>query len=202
MLRLYYTPLSTFSQRVRIALDEKGLEAELVSLDFLKREHRAPEYLEKNPYHRVPTLEHDGFLLYESTVILEYLEAIHPEPALVPADPKLRALVSMHMKLCDVEFGSQTRPLIFPARFLPKERWNAEAMEAARKQVNQHLTILDSQLGDSTWLVGDAFSLAEVCYAPLVRFLDEVGLAPPPRIRAWAERILERPSVKKNWLER
>ena len=202
MLRLYYTPLSTFSQRVRIALDEKGIDAELVALDFIKREHRAPEYLAKNPYHRVPTLEHDGFILYESTAILEYLEAIHPEPALVPADPKLRALVSMHMKLCDVEFGSQTRSLIFPARFLPEERWNAEAMHAARAQVNQHLTILDGQLGDSTWLVGDAFSLAEVCYAPLVRFFDKLGLEPPPRIRAWAERILARESVKKTWLER
>ncbi len=202
MLCLYYTPLSTFSQRVRIALDEKGIEAELVSLDFLKREHRAPGYLAKNPYHRVPTLEHDGFILYESTAILEYLEAIHPEPALVPSEPKLRALVSMHMKICDVEFGSQTRPLIFPRRFLPKERWDMETMSAAQKQVNQHLTILDGQLGDSTWLVGDAFSLVEVCYAPLVRFLDELGLEPPPRIRAWADRILARPSVKKTWLER
>ncbi len=201
-MRLYYTPLSTFSQRVRIALDEKRIDAELVALDFLKREHRAPEYLEKNPYHRVPTLEHDGFLLYESTAILEYLELIHPEPALVSSDPKLRALVSMHMKLCDVEFGSQTRPLIFPARFLPKERWNVEAMDAARKQVNAHLGILDGQLGDSTWLVGDAFSLAEVCYAPLVRFFAELALEPPPRIRAWGERILARPSVKKTWLER
>lgn len=202
MLRLYYHPFSTFSQRVRIAFDEKGIDAELVTVDVPAREHHSPEYLAKNPYHRVPTLEHDGFILYESTAILEYLEAIHPEPALVPSDTKLRALVSMHMKLCDVEFGSQTRSLIFPARFLPKERWNAEAMDAAQKQVNQHLAILDGQLGDSTWLVGDAFSLAEVCYAPLVRFFDELGLAPPPRIRAWAGRILERPSVKKTWLER
>lgn len=202
MLRLYYNALSTFSQRVRIAFEEKSLKAELVELDMRAREHKSKAYLEKNPYGRVPTLEHDGFFLYESTAILEYLEAIKPSPALAPFDAEHRALVAMHMKLCDVEFASQTRPLIFPVRFLPKERWDTAAMEAARARVNRHLSILDAELGDATWLVGDAFSLVEVCYAPLVRFVDELGLDVPPRVRAWSERILARPSVQKTWLER
>jgi glutathione S-transferase len=187
---------------VRIALDEKSLQAELVELDMRAGEHKSPAYLARNPYGRVPTLEHDEFVLFESTAILEYLEAIKPSPPLTPFDAEQRALAAMHMKLCDLEFGSQTRPLIFPARFLPKERWNLEAMNAARARVNAHLAILDTQLGDHEWLVGDAFSLVEVCYAPLVRFLDELELQAPPRVRAWSERVLARPSVRKNWLER
>ncbi len=55
-----------------------------------------------NPYGRVPTLEEDGFVLFESTAILNYLEATRPTPPLVPADTRNRALVDMHMKLCDL----------------------------------------------------------------------------------------------------
>ena len=86
MLKLHYHPFSTYSRRVRIALIEKGIGAELVEVDMARGAHRQPEYQKLNPYGRVPTLEEDGFVLYESTAILEYLEATHPSPPLVPAD--------------------------------------------------------------------------------------------------------------------
>ena len=74
MLRVYYHPLSTYSQRVRIALLEKNIPAELVEVDLQGRAQLRPEYLAKNPYGRVPAIEEDGWVLYESTAILEYLE--------------------------------------------------------------------------------------------------------------------------------
>jgi glutathione S-transferase len=64
------------------------------------RRHREQPYLSLNPYGRVPTLEEDGFVLFESTAILNYLEAMRPTPPLVPADVRGRALVDMHKKLC------------------------------------------------------------------------------------------------------
>ena len=91
MLKLHYHPLSTYSRRVRIACLEKGLEVELVELDMAKGAHRSPDYLRLNPYGRVPTLEEDGFVLYESTAILGYLEETRPAPPLVPADARGRA---------------------------------------------------------------------------------------------------------------
>ena len=103
MLKLYSHPLSTYSRRVRIALIEKGIAVEEIDVDMVAGAHRAPEYRKLNPYGRVPTLDDDGFVLYESTAILNYLEATHPKPALVPADPKGRALVDMHVKLCDLQ---------------------------------------------------------------------------------------------------
>src|SRR5438128_7886247 len=98
MRKLHYPPPSTYSRRVRIALIEKGLAADLVELDMAKGAHRASAYLALNPYGRVPTLEEDGFVLYESTPILEYLETTHPNPPLVPDDTRGRALVAMPMK--------------------------------------------------------------------------------------------------------
>ena len=99
MLKLYYHPFSTFSQRVRIFLLEKQISAELIEVDLLSRAQHHPEYLRKNPYARVPAIEEDGLVLYESTAILEYLEATRPSPPLLPADVRLRAVVAMHLKL-------------------------------------------------------------------------------------------------------
>jgi glutathione S-transferase len=77
MLTVYYHPLSTFSQRVRIALLEKSIPAELAEIDLPARAQFRPEYLSKNPYGRVPAIEEDGWVLYESTAILE----VTPGPA-------------------------------------------------------------------------------------------------------------------------
>jgi glutathione S-transferase len=70
MLKLHDHPLSTFSQRVRIALIEKQITDEPASIDRAKGKHKEPAYLALNPYGRVPTLEEDGFILYESAAIL------------------------------------------------------------------------------------------------------------------------------------
>ena len=195
-MRLHYHPNSTFARRVRIACLEKGVPLELVEVDMAHGAHRGEEYRRLNPYGRVPTLEDDGFLLIESTAILEYIEQKHPTPPLVPADPKGRALVAMHEKLCDLEVGIHTRTLVFPARFVSPEKWNRDEMAAARQAMQAHYDVLDRQLGDRQWLVADRFTLAEVCYAPFVQFFEVLGIQPSQRIRAWAERILERPSAR------
>src|SRR5437867_6425625 len=196
MLKLHYHPLSTFSRRVRIALIEKGIAADLVEVDMAKGAHRTPAYLALNPYGRVPTLEEDGFVLYESTAILEYLEATRPTPPLVPADPRGRALVSMHVKLCDIQLARQTGTIIFPKRFLPKERWDEAAMAQAKKEIEKHLGILEAQLAGREWMVGERYSLVEVCYAPFVEFFSLMEIPPPPAVAAWTARMLGRPSAR------
>jgi glutathione S-transferase len=196
VLKLYSHPLSTYSRRVRIALLEKGLHAELVELDMAHGAHRQPDYLALNPYGRVPTLDDDGFVLYESTAILEYLEATHPTPALVPSDPRGRALVAMHVKLCDIQLARQTGIIIFPKRFLPRERWDETAMAQAKKEIEKQLAIVERQLAGREWMVGDRYSLVEVCYTPFVEFFPLMEVTPPPAVDAWARRMLDRPSAR------
>ena len=196
MLKLHHHPFSTFSRRVRIALSEKHIQAELIEVDMVSRAHRGPPYLALNPYGRVPTLEEDGFVLYESTAILEYLEATHPTPPLVPADARGRARVSMYMKLCDLQLTRQTGTIIFPKRFLPKERWDEAAMAQAKKEIEKHLDILEPQIKGKEYLVGDRYSLVEVCYTPFVEFLSLMEITPPPAVAAWAGRMLARPSAQ------
>ncbi len=196
MLKLHHHPFSTFSRRVRIALIEKNIPCELIEVDMMARAHRAPAYLALNPYGRVPTLEEDGFVFYESTAILEYLEATHPTPPLVPADARGRALAAMHMKLCDIQLARQTGTIIFPKRFLPKDRWDAAAMAQAKKEIEKHLEIVEQQLKGKEYLVGDRYSLVEVCYTPFVEFLGLMEIAPPPAVAGWVQRMLDRPSAQ------
>jgi glutathione S-transferase len=196
MLRLYHHPLSTFTRRVRIALLEKHIAAELVEVDLAAREHRGPKYLALNPYGRVPTLQDGDFVLYESTAILEYLEATHPEPALAPADPQGRALVSMHMKLCDLQMSRHTGTIIFAKRFLPRDRWDEPAMAQAKREIEKHLGILEMQLQGTEYLVANCYTLAEVCYTPFVDFLPLMEINPPPGVAAWVARMLGRASAQ------
>ncbi len=195
-MKLHYHPLSTFARRVRIALIEKGIPAELVEVDMVARAHRAPPYRALNPYGRVPTLDDDGFILYESTAILEYLEATHPTPPLVPADARGRALVAMHMKLCDLQLARPTGTIIFPKRFLPRERWDEAAMAQARGEIESHLGILEPQLAGKEWLVADRYTLVEVCYTPFMEFFPLMEITPPPAVAAWTARMLARPSAR------
>ncbi|MCP5267234.1 MAG: glutathione S-transferase family protein [Burkholderiaceae bacterium] len=195
MLKLHYHPLSTYTRRVRIALIEKGIEHETVLVDMARRAHREPDYLAINPYGRVPVLQDDDLLLYESNAILGYLEARHPSPALVPADAKGRALVDMHLRLSDIQMARQTGVIVFPKRFLPQSKWNPEAMAAAKAEIEKHLAVLEQQLGDRRWMVGDEYSLVEVSYTPFMQFLPLMEIVAPPRVAAWAERMLARPSA-------
>jgi glutathione S-transferase len=195
-LKLHYHPLSTYSRRVLIALREKHIRFEPVVVDMEARKHRDPAYLALNPYGRVPTLEDEGLVLYESTAILDYLEATHPSPALVPADPHQRARVDMHMKLCDLQMTRQAGSIIFPRRFLPKDRWNIAAMSAAKAELDKHLGILDAELKGKTYLVAERFTLADLCYLPFVEFLPLMEVEAPPIVAAWVKRLLARPSAE------
>jgi glutathione S-transferase len=194
-IKLHYHPLSTFSRRVRLAFTEKQIPHDLVIVDMAARKHREQPYLTLNPYGRVPTLEEDGLVLFESTAILNYLEATRPTPPLVPADARDRALVDMHMKLCDLQFTRHAGTIVFPKRFLPKEKWNTAAIAEAKSEIEKHLAIVDKQLAGRTYLIAEQFSLADVCYLPFLEFLPLMEIAPPGNVAAWSQRLLTRPSA-------
>jgi glutathione S-transferase len=195
-MKVYIHPLSTYSRRVRIALAEKNISVETVVVDMAARKHKAPDYLALNPYGRVPTLVDGDFVLYESVPILTYLEALHPEPALVPRDAKGRALVDMHMKLCDLQFTPHVQAITFAKRFLPKERWDLDAMARAKTEAEKHLPMLEQALDGHAYLVGDQFTLADICYMPYIHFFGLMEITPPPTVAAWTGRLLARPSAE------
>jgi glutathione S-transferase len=157
-----------------------------VLIDMAKGKHKAPADLALNPCGRVPRLEEDGFILYQSTAIVSYLEATRPTPPLVPG----QALADTHVKLCDRAHAPGRHHHLSQALPAPKERWNAAAMAQpkakAKAQIEKHLAIRERRLAGKQYLAADELGLADICYIPGLDFLRLMPLmeniAPPPAL--------------------
>jgi glutathione S-transferase len=199
-MKLYSGPLSLFTAKVRIALREKGLAAEIVDvpfgLDGYQPKH--PEVVRWNPKAQVPVLVDGDLALWDSTVILEYLEDRHPEPALYPSDPVQRARCRQLELYADEVLFPPLLTLIREVFYKPDGVGrDAAAVSEARKLVAERHAELADRLGGREWFC-DRFSVADVGI-----FLDcsfGAGLGAPvpdalPGLRAWLGRMLARPAV-------
>jgi glutathione S-transferase len=118
---LYNAPQSTCSQRVRFVLNAKGLPFEEVKLDLLAGDQLKPDYLKLNPNGVVPTLDHDGSVVIDSTVIIEYLDEVEPEPeTFTPEKPVARAAMRALMRFIDEMPAAAVRVPTFNLAFLPR----------------------------------------------------------------------------------
>ena len=132
MLKLYHNDMSTCSQKVRFLLAEKGLEWEGTELDLRGGDQQRPEFLKINPKGLVPALDHDGNIVVESNIIIEYLNEAYPEPPLLPADPASRANARWWMKKLDDGMHLEVAVLSFAIAFrhqLIKACGSDEALE-------------------------------------------------------------------------
>jgi glutathione S-transferase len=118
---LYNAPQSTCSQRVRFVLNAKDLAFDEVKLDLLAGDQLKPDYLKLNPNGVVPTLDHDGSIVIDSSVIIEYLDEIAPVPAnFTPNDPVKRAAMRALMRFIDEMPAAAVRVPTFNLAFLPR----------------------------------------------------------------------------------
>lgn len=176
MLTLYHGVTSTCSKRVRMTLAEKGVEWESVHLDLSKRDNLNPEYLKINPNGVVPTIVHDGNVLYESNFIIEYLDDVFPEPALRPSDPyeraRMRILMDriehvLHRNINTVSWIRQERYKRFDG-MTPEQLQNVLDDQATEEK----RAILKKRLEDG--VSGDDMAFAE---ARVAEVLDELDAA-------------------------
>lgn len=125
---LYNAPQSTCSQRVRFVLNAKSLPFEEKKLDLLEGDQLKPEYLALNPNGVVPTLDHDGQIVIDSSVIIEYLDEVAPERAnFTPRDPVKRAAMRSMMRFIDEMPAAAVRVPTFNLAFLPRFAAMSEA---------------------------------------------------------------------------
>ena len=122
MLEVYHHTISVCAQKVRVALDEKGLPWTGRHVDLMKGEHLTAEFLQINPKGLVPVLVHNGNIITESTVILEYIEDVFPERPLRPAAPTARAKMRIWSKLPDDGIHIACASITYAAAFAPQLR--------------------------------------------------------------------------------
>jgi glutathione S-transferase len=197
MITLYHYPDCPYSQKVRVVMAEKDLEYERVLVDLRKGEQRAPEFLKLNPYGKVPVLIDEDSVIYDSTIVNEYLEDEYPTPGLMPDDSAGCARVRLLEDFCDNSFIPPTLVILAELARPQAERDN-EKLRRFQGEIARVLAHLDNQLDGKPFLVGDV-SLADCAFAPRLMILPQLGVELDPRLQnvaGWITRLRERPSVR------
>jgi glutathione S-transferase len=194
---LYHDVPSSNSDRVKIALAEKGLDWTGVRVRLATREQKQPEFLKLNPYGKIPVIVEDGKVLFESCIINEYLDEKYPSPPLMPKDPywrgRGRVLVDYALNYAHAPYWDLRAEMRKPA----PER-NEKLAAKKRQSLRELLEYLERALGDQDFFLGD-FSLTDIAILPRLLRAESYGALPAPslpQLNAWLQRMKARPSVQ------
>ena len=199
---LYGAPMPAPNpRRVRIFLAEKGIDIPETNVDMMKREHKSPEFRAKNSMGQLPALElDDGTCISETVAICRYFEETHPEPPMFGRTAVEKALVDQWIRRVEFavmmpvgNFWRHAHP--FTAALLTQFKdfgeSNKETYQGAQKY-------LDRELDGREFLVGDSYTMADICLLSTVDFAEWIGLPVEDEftnLKAWRERVKARPSA-------
>ncbi|MGH0031904.1 MAG: glutathione S-transferase family protein [Myxococcota bacterium] len=194
---IYDHPLSPYGQKVKIALAEKGVPFQAPLPQDIGSGSASGDFAQASPRGEVPALvDTDGTRVFDSTVILEYVEDRWPDPPLLPASPAERARVRMLEDVMDTHFEAITWGLSEIEYFGRATGELAERMKAkAAEQMAGWMGWLASQLGERPWFNGDAFGWGDLCVVPFLNGAAGFGFAAEGALGDWQRRANERPSV-------
>ena len=198
MLTLYDHPLSPYAQKVKIALREKGLAFETQQPGGLGAGGAQGEFVAASPRAEVPALVDGEVRVFDSTIILEYLDGAYPEPAMRPASAAERARVRMLEEVMDTHYEAINWGLSEIRWFGRAKGDQADALIAkAQVQIAGFHGWLEAQLGDRDWFNGAAFGWGDLSVVPYLN--GSIGHGYPPaeggKLAAWLARANARPSV-------
>lgn len=192
MIILYEHPLSPYSQKCRIALAEKGVPCELRLPERFGSGATADQsFIEQNPRHEVPVLVDGEVRIFDSTIILEYIEDKWPNPPLLPREPAARARVRMIEDVMDTQYEPINWGIVEVVRFKRASGVLQDTLLARAKEQTARLARwLDRQLGDHQWFNGASFGWGDIAVLPHLNNSVRTGNGPPPgsRLAAWLAR--------------
>lgn len=203
-LFLHDHPVSSYAQKIRIALREKNLPFRQQVPAGLGSGQPIPSLQSANIRLEVPALEDGDLKIFDSTIILEYLEDKYPTPALRPASPAARARSRMIEDVCDTTYEAINWAYGEVTWFKRAEGELKDKMIAqVQAQTKTMLQWLTEQLGAADYFEGEAFGYADVCVAPIVNRSVFYGFGPEQGspLQQWHARVSERDSVKKTFEE-
>ncbi len=201
-MKLYDSATAPNPRRVRIFLAEKGIEVPTVQVDIGKAENRQPEFLAKNPMGTVPVLElDDGRYIAESVAICRYFEGQKPDPPLMGADPVDRAVVEMWQRRMELEILLPSAQSFRNTHDFFKGRIEQvpEYGEVSKKACLKRLEWLDRVLGESEFIAGDRYTIADITALCGIDFGRVTGIRiedGQKNLTRWHEAVSSRPSAK------
>jgi glutathione S-transferase/RNA polymerase-associated protein len=199
---LYEHPLSPYAQKVKIALREKGIAFEGRIPNLFTGGDR--DFQAANPRLEVPTLVDGDTAVFDSTIILEYIEDRWPDPPLLPSGAAMRARVRMLEELCDTYYEA-INWAVFEVRVFQRATGALadQLLARAADQVSGINAYLERQLGGRPFFNGDAFGWGDLSIVPLVNAAASSGHAPASgsALAAWLARVIARPSIAQTFDE-
>jgi len=202
-------PGSPYVRKPLLVCEEKGAPYRLAAMAFGAGAHKTPEHLARNPFGRIPTIEHGDFVLYESQAIGRYIDQVFDGPSLTPADPRAQARMNQVMNIVDwyvmpsITSGIGFNRVVKPKFGMePDEQKVADSLPLARICV----AALEDILAAKPYFAGEAVSLADLFAYGHFEFLAQTPegadmLAGSPLL-GWMERMAARPSVQNTSWER
>lgn len=204
-LLIYGLTASTYVRTVRLLLEEVGAEYTLKSINIFNGQSQSPEYLAKHPFGKVPTLEVDGELLYETAAITEYLDTVLAERKFSPAAPMLQARMRQIMAIIDSYlYAPAIGTIVIQSLIVPSQGGKTDdaKVKKAIAPTQTALKAIESIATDSEYLLGDNVSIADFYLIPIFVYLAQtpefdVLTAETPKLRTWWDKASQLPNVKK-----
>lgn len=204
---LYGPAYSTYTRSVRLALEEKGVDYDLVEVDFLQGP-MPPEQVERHPFAKVPAFEHDGFELYEVTAIIRYIDDEFDGPSLQPESAKQRARMNQIVSIIDsYTYPCTVGQLVIQRIVMPMigEQTDEAAITEAMPEIEKCMKTIAGLSADAKFLVGDRVTLADIHLAPIFDYFQSTPDSAPilqkvPGLSNWWSAMSERESIKKTQL--
>ena len=200
-MKLYTTTLAPNPRRVRIFMEEKGIEIPVQEISIMEGEHKQEEYKKISPSSKVPALElDDGTVITESMAICRYLELLHPEPALFGSSKVEQAKIEMESRRIELELmlpiASAFRHT-HPAAAALENPQIEEYGIAQRENAINRLNLLDKELGEQKFIAGDDYSVADITALCAIDFGGLAQIEVPSslvNLSRWLENMRSRPS--------
>ena len=201
---IFGSSLSPFVRKVLVFAAEKGIEVEARPIGLGSTD---PDFLRASPFAKFPALTDGDFSISDSSAIVAYMEALAPEPALIPSEPRARARAVWFDEFADTMLFATGRTLFFnrvvAPKFLGRDGDGDAADRAEREELPALLDYLEAQIPDSGFLVDDRLTLADIAVAsPVVNlFHCGVDIAGWPKLSAYVAAVHSRPSFA-DWIAR
>ena len=199
MLKIWGRTNSVNVKKALWAIEELGLKYERVDAGMEHGVTKTPEYMKMNPNSLVPTIEDDGFVLWESHSIVRYLAAKHGVGTLWPTDLRARADAERWMDWA-FTFQNAMRAVFWGLIRTPPEKRDLKAIEEGRKRSAELLAVPERTLSERPYVGGDTFTMGDIPLGCEVQRWMRVPMERPrfPAVEAWFERLRSRPAFRKH----
>lgn len=200
MLKIWGRKNSSNVRKALWAAEELGLAYEAIDAGGAFGVVDTPEYRAMNPNGRVPVIEDEGLVLWESNAIVRYLLARHaPDSPWYPADPRTRATADKWMDWTSSSFAGPFRTVFWGVLRTPAERQDWTAINAAIKECDELLNMADHALISQPYLSGNEIGMGDIPLGSFIYAWFEMPIerAPQPHLQAWYERLKQRPAYQK-----